>query len=60
MNFTDNDYEAMSKYVSNSAIYKANGNSIVVACLIAIFSSLFIKNGYKADVWTKYILHYWD
>ena len=60
MNFTDNDYEAMSKYVSNSAIYKVNGNSIVVACLIAIFSSLFIKNGYKADVWTKYILHYWD
>lgn len=60
MNFTDRDYEAMAKYVSNSAIYKAAGNSIVVACLIAIFSSLFLKDGYKSDVWTKYSLNYWD
>ena len=60
MNFTDRDYEAMAKYVSNSAIYKAAGNSIVVACLIAIFSSLFLEDGYKADVWTKYSLNYWD
>ena len=60
MNFTDKDYEAMAKYVSNSAIYKANGNSIVVSCLIAIFSSLFLKDGYKSDVWTKYSLNYWD
>lgn len=60
MNFTDKDYEAMAKYVSNSAIYKANGNSIVVACLIAIFSSLFLKDGYKSDIWTKYSLNYWD
>lgn len=60
MNFTDKDYEAMAKYVSNSAIYKANGNSIVVACLIAIFSSLFLKDGYKADIWTKYSLNYDD
>lgn len=60
MNFTDKDYEAMAKYVSNSAIYKANGNSIVVACLIAIFSSLFLKDGYKSNVWTKYSLNYWD
>lgn len=60
MNFTDKDYEAMAKYVSNSAIYKANGNSIVVACLIAIFSSLFLEDGYKADIWTKYSLNYWD
>lgn len=60
MNFTDRDYEAMSKYVSNSAIYKAAGNSIVVACLIAIFSSLFIENGHKVDIWTKYSLNYDD
>lgn len=60
MNFTDKDYEAMAKYVSNSAIYKANGNSIVVSCLIAIFSSLFLEDGYKSDVWTKYSLNYWD
>lgn len=60
MNFTDRDYEAMSKYVSNSAIYKAAGNSIVVACLIAIFSSLFLEDSYKADIWTKYSLNYDD
>lgn len=60
MNFTDKDYEAMAKYVSASSIYKADGNSIVVACLIAIFSSLFLEDGYKADVWTKYSLNYWD
>lgn len=60
MNFTDKDYEAMAKYVSNSAVYKACGNSIVVACLIAIMSSLFIEDGHKADVWTKYTLHFND
>lgn len=60
MNFTDKDYEAMAKYVSNSAIYKACGNSIVVACLIAIMSSLFIEDGHKSEVWTKYALHYSD
>lgn len=60
MNFTDSDYEAMSKYVSNSAIYKQAGNSIIVACLIAIMSSLFIEDGHKAEVWTKYMLNYND
>lgn len=60
MNFTDKDYEAMAKYVSNSAIYKQAGNSIIVACLIAIMSSLFIEDGHKAEVWTKYILNYND
>lgn len=60
MNFTDKDYEAMAKYVSASAIYKANGNSIVVACLIAILCSLFIKDGYKSEVWTQYMLNFDD
>ena len=60
MNFTDKDHDAMAKYVCNSAIYKACGNSIVVACLIAIMCSLFIEDGYKAEVWTKYALHYDD
>jgi DNA (cytosine-5)-methyltransferase 1 len=60
MNFTDKDYEAMSQYVSNSAVYKQAGNSIIVACLIAIMSSLFIEDGHKAEVWTKYILNYDD
>ena len=60
MNFTDKDYEAMAKYVSNSAVYKQAGNSIIVACLIALMSSLFIEDGHKAEVWTKYILNYND
>lgn len=60
MNFTDNDYEAISQYVSNSAIYKQCGNSIVVSCLVAIMSALFIEDGHKAEVWTKYMLNYND
>lgn len=60
MNFTDKDCDAIAKYVSNSAIYKQAGNSIIVACLIAIMSSLFIEDGHKAEVWTKYILNYGD
>ena len=60
MNFTDEDCNRAAQYVSSSAQYKQAGNSIVVACLIAIFSSLFIKDGHKAEVWTKYQLHYWD
>ena len=60
MNFTDKDCIRAAQYISPSAQYKQAGNSIVVACLIAIFSSLFIEYGYKAEVWTKYQLHYWD
>lgn len=60
MNFTDQDYNRAAKYVSASALYKQAGNSIVVACLIAIFSSIFIKDGYKFDTWTKYSLNYCD
>ena len=60
MNFTDKDYEAMAQYVSNSAVYKQSGNSIIVACLIALMSSLFIADGHKAEVWTKYLLNYND
>ena len=59
MNFTDKDCIRAAQYISPSAQYKQAGNSIVVACLIAIFSSLFIEYGYKAEVWTKYQLHYW-
>lgn len=60
MNFTDQDCNRAAKYVSASALYKQAGNSIVVACLIAIFSSLFAEDGYKSDIWTKYSLNYWD
>ena len=60
MNFSDEDNDRASKYVSASALYKQAGNSIVVACLIALMSSLFIEDGHKADVWTKYMLHFDD
>ena len=58
MNFTDEDCDRASKFVSASALYKQAGNSIVVSCLISLMSSLFIEDGYKADVWTKYMLNY--
>ena len=60
MNFTDEDHDRAAKYTSASARYKQAGNSIIVSCLTAIMCSLFIEDGYKADVWTKYMLHYWD
>ena len=60
MNFTDTDCDRAAKYVSASAQYKQAGNSIVVACLIALMSSLFIEDGHKAEVWTKYTLKYDD
>jgi site-specific DNA-cytosine methylase len=60
MNFTDEDVDRASVFVSDSALYKQAGNSIVVACLIALMSSLFIEDGHKADVWTKYALNFND
>jgi site-specific DNA-cytosine methylase len=60
MNFSDSDNDRASKYVSASALYKQAGNSIIVACLIALMSSLFIEDGHKAEVWTKYMLHFDD
>ena len=60
MNFTDEDHDRAARFVSASSLYKQAGNSIVVACLIGIMSSLFIEDGHKAEVWTKYTLNYWD
>ena len=60
MNFTDEDCDRAAQYVSASAQYKQAGNSIVVACLIALMSSLFIEDGHKAEVWTKYTLNFND
>ena len=60
MGFTDEDHDRAAKYTSASARYKMAGNSIIVACLIAIFSSLFIEDGHKAEVWSKYLLNYND
>jgi DNA (cytosine-5)-methyltransferase 1 len=60
MNFTDEDVDRAARYVAASSLYKQAGNSIVVACLIALMSSLFIEDGHKAEVWTKYALDYND
>jgi len=60
MNFTDRDHRRATRYVAASGLYKQAGNSIVVACLIAIMCSLFIEDGHKAEVWTKYALHFND
>ena len=60
MGFTDEDHDRAAKYTSASARYKMAGNSIITSCLIAIFSSLFIEDGHKAEVWTKYLLNYND
>ena len=60
MGFTDQDHDRAAKYTSASARYKQAGNSIITACLIALMSSLFIEDGHKAEVWTKYLLNYND
>ena len=60
MNFTDEDHNRAAQYTSPSARYKMAGNSIIVSCLIAIFSSLFLEDGHKAEVWTEYILNFND
>ena len=60
MNFTDSDHDRAAKYVSPSSLYKQAGNSIVVACLVGLMSSMFIEDGHKAEVWTKYTLNFND
>lgn len=56
MSFSDEDYNRASKYVSDSALYKQAGNSIVTSCLVAIFYSLlFNDNGTN---WSDYIVQY--
>ena len=60
MGFTDEDNDRAATYVSPSARYKQAGNSICTCCLIALFSGLFIEDGHKAEVWTKYKLNFDD
>lgn len=58
MAFTDEDVDRAARYVATSSLYKQAGNSIITMCLIALMSSLFIEDGHKAEVWTKYALNY--
>lgn len=60
MGFTDEDHNRAAKYVSASARYKQAGNSIVVNTLVSLFSSLLVDNGYKSEIWTKYITDFTD
>jgi DNA (cytosine-5)-methyltransferase 1 len=57
MAFSREDHNRAVQYVSNSALYKQAGNSIVVNVLVALMSSLFIEDGHKSEVWTKYSLN---
>ena len=57
MAFTKEDHDRAAVYVSNSALYKQSGNSIIVNVLVALMSSLFIEDGHRAEVWTQYMLN---
>ena len=56
MGFSDKDCDRASKYVSDSALYKQAGNSIVTSCLVAIFYSLLLKD--SSTKWSDYIVQY--
>ena len=56
MGFSDKDCDSASKYVSDSALYKQAGNSIVTSCLVAIFYSLVFKD--SSTKWSDYIVQY--
>ena len=56
MGFSDKDCDRASKYVSDSALYKQAGNSIVTSCLVAIFYSLLFKD--SRTKWSDYIVQY--
>ena len=55
MAFSRSDHNKAARFVSNSALYKQAGNSIIVNCLTALMCSIFIEDGHKAEVWTKYV-----
>lgn len=56
MGFSDKDCDHASNYVSDSALYKQAGNSIVTSCLVAIFYSLLFKD--SSTKWSDYIVQY--
>ena len=50
MAFTDEDYCKAAAVNSRSQLYRQAGNSIVVTCLMALFSQLYIKG---CPVWNE-------
>lgn len=56
MGFERKDYEAMRKIgMSDSAIYHCAGDSIVVPCLIALFSEFFNEQGKHKEIIEQYV-----
>ena len=56
MGFSDEDVDRAAKFVSPSHLYKQAGNSIITACLIAIFYSLLFND--NSTEWTKHIVDF--
>lgn len=56
MGFERKDYEAMRKIgMSDSAIYHCAGDSIVVPCLIALFSEFFNEQDKHKEIIENYV-----
>ena len=56
MGFSDEDVDRAAKFVSASALYKQAGNSIITACLVAIFYSLLFND--NSTKWTNHIVDF--
>lgn len=56
MGFSDEDCNRASTYMSDSALYKQAGNSIVTSCLVAIFYSLLFND--SNSKWSDYAVQY--
>lgn len=56
MGFSDEDVDRAAKFCSPSSLYKQAGNSIITACLVAIFYSLLFND--NSTEWAKYIVDF--
>lgn len=56
MGFSDEDVDKAAQFCSPSALYKQAGNSIITACLVAIFYSLLFND--NSTEWAKYVVDF--
>lgn len=56
MGFSDEDVDRAAKFVSPTHLYKQAGNSIITACLVAIFYSLLFND--NSTEWAKYVVDF--
>lgn len=56
MGFSDEDVDRAAQFCSPSALYKQAGNSIITACLVAIFYSLLFND--NSTEWAKYVVDF--